>query len=82
MEQREKSYYTDIIASMAERTIKRLWILCIVLALLLTGSWTFFYIRESRYEDVYVEQEVDTGEGDAFVVGVGDVDYGESETEG
>lgn len=65
-----------------ERTIKRLWIVLLVVIFLLAvsnGAWIWY---ESQWEDVVVEQEVDTGEGDAFVAGVGDVRYGESSTEG
>ncbi len=65
-----------------ERTIKRLWILLILIISLLVatnGAWIWY---ESQWEDVVVEQEVDTGEGDAFVAGVGDVNYGESKAEG
>lgn len=35
-----------------ERTIKRLWILCIILALLLTGSNVFWFYYESQFEEV------------------------------
>lgn len=61
---------------------RRVWILCIVLALLLTASWIGFFVYESQYEDISVSQDVDTGDGDAFVAGAGDVYYGESQTDG
>lgn len=64
-----------------ERTIRRLWILLIVLVVLLVGSNALWIWYESQFEDVSVEQEVDTGEGDAFVVGNGDLNYGEGQTE-
>lgn len=64
-----------------ERTIRRLWILLLVLVVLLVGSNALWIWYESQFEDVTVEQEVDTGEGDAFVVGNGDLNYGESQTE-
>lgn len=32
--------------------------------------------------DESVTQEVDTGDGAAFVAGIGDINYGESETNG
>ena len=65
-----------------ERTIKRLWILCIVLIVLLVGSNVAWLYYESQFEEVVttVEQEVDTGEGDAYVTGVGNI-YGEDQTE-
>lgn len=64
-----------------ERTIKRLWILLILTIILLVatnGAWIWW---ESQWEDVSVTQEVDTGDGSAFVAGVGDVNYGESQTD-
>lgn len=65
-----------------ERIIKRLWILCIILivSLILTnGAWVYY---ESQFvtEETTVEQEVDTGDGDTVVVGVGDYN-GESTTD-
>lgn len=50
--EREPQYYADIIAAMAERTIKRLWVLCIILALLLAASWAGFLLFESQFECV------------------------------
>lgn len=35
-----------------ERTIKRLWILCILLIILLCGSNAAWFYHESQYEDV------------------------------
>ena len=35
-----------------ERTIKRLWILCILLVILLCGSNAAWFYHESQYEDV------------------------------
>lgn len=64
-----------------ERTVRRLWILLIILAVFLVGSNALWIVYESQFEDVTVEQEVDTGKGDAFVVGNGDLNYGESQTE-
>lgn len=64
-----------------ERTIKRLWILLIfVISLLVAtnGAWIWY---ESQFTEESVWQEVDTGEGDAFIAGIGDVNYGESQAE-
>lgn len=64
-----------------ERTNKRLFIICLVLIFVLLGSngaWIFY---ESRFEDITVEQEVETGEGSATITGVGDIRYGESEAD-
>lgn len=81
MADRERQYTIDILASMAERTIKRLWIIIIILIGLL-GGMTYLYIDAiTQYETISVEQEVDTQTGDAYVAGVGDIYYGESPTE-
>lgn len=64
-----------------ERTIKRLWILLILIVSLLVasnGAWLWY---ESKWEDVYVQQDVETETGDAYVAGVGDVNYGESQAD-
>ena len=66
-----------------ERMVKRLWIIVLVLIILLFGSNVAWIVYESQSEIVQsneVYQDVDTGEGSAFVNGVGDAYYGESET--
>lgn len=40
-----------------ERTIKRLWILCILLIILLCGSNAAWFYYENQFEDVVVTQE-------------------------
>ena len=67
-----------------ERTVKRLWILLLVLVFLFVGSNAAWIWYDSQFvsESTEVEQEIDTGDGDAFVVGVGDLNYGEDQTEG
>lgn len=62
-----------------ERINKRLWILAIILVALLFLSNGGWLIYESQYATTSVSQEVDTGEGSATVIGVGN--YGESETD-
>lgn len=70
-----------------ERTIKRLWVLCILLVLMLVGTngaWAWY---ENQFEEVVetttqeVDQDIDTGNGDATVVGIGDI-YGKDKAEG
>lgn len=60
-----------------ERTIKRLWIALIICIVGLIGM----FIYEAQFTEESVWQEVDTGEGDAYVAGIGDVNYGEDQTE-
>lgn len=65
-----------------ERTNKRLFIVVLVLILSLIGTnlaWNK-YENQFQVEQTTVEQEVDTGEGDAVVVGIGDI-YGEGEAD-
>lgn len=66
-----------------ETANKRWFILCIVLILLLVGTNAGWMIYESQFADVSMTQEVDTGEGNAtvFGVGIGDVNYGESSSD-
>ena len=65
-----------------ERTNKRLFIITIILILALMISNTAWVIYESQFEDITVEQEMETGEGSATITGVGDIQYGEDKTEG
>lgn len=62
-----------------ERNIKRWYITWIVTfaALILTNAGWIYY--ESQFTDTEVSQEVETGMGDATVIGVGDY-YGEGKT--
>lgn len=70
----------------SERHVKanvRLWIALLVMTVLFVGSNALWLYYESQFVDevTEIDQEVDTGEGDAFVSGVGDINYGESKTE-
>lgn len=65
-----------------ERTIERLWILCIILVLLLVGSNAAWIYYEHQFEDTVETTTIDAqqdGEG-INIVGGGDVNYG-SESE-
>jgi hypothetical protein len=59
-----------------ERTIKRLWILVIILVLLLVGSngaWLYYESQFNTIEAIKVMQDVDTDSGNAIVNGTGEV---------
>lgn len=56
-----------------ERTIRRLWILCIIIFLAFVGSNAAWIYYESQFVDEYVMQDVDTGNGAAYVAGIGDI---------
>lgn len=63
-----------------ERTIRRLWILLIVLVVLLVGSNALWIWYESQFEDVYTEitQENDRG-FNSYIGNDGDINnYGEA----
>lgn len=66
--------------AMAERTIRRLWITILLLIVLMAGMCIAFFVYETQYidESYTIEQDVDTGDGDAIVSGIGDAIYGES----
>ena len=76
--------HESIVASM-ERTIKRLWVLCVIMFLSLVISNALWIYYESQFEDVVTTQSItqdvtqDSGDGgsNTFVGG----DYGEAESE-
>lgn len=71
--------------SRQERTIKRLWILCLVLIIALLGTNAGWIYWENQFEDVSVTQEVEAtadGESDLNLNTVGGDYYGgESKSE-
>lgn len=86
MGEHEKQYTIDILQAMAERTIKRLWIIIIILITLLAatnGAWIWY---ESSFVDEVTETvETNTdGGGNAYgSIISGDnseVHYGESQS--
>lgn len=62
-------------------TIKKLWIMCILLIVLLVGSNALWIWYESQfmYYEQSVEQEIES-EGNTTVIGIGD-NYGKDKTE-
>lgn len=88
MSERENQQYPiDILVGLAERTIKKLWVIIILLIVLLVGTNAGWIYYESQFEVAEsttneIEQEVDTGEGSAIVSGVGDIYYGEGQADG
>ena len=58
MEQQNIPYFChEAIMARMERTIRRLWILCIILIVLLAGSNAAWIWYETQWEDVVVTQE-------------------------
>ena len=71
--------HDEILARM-ERTIEKLWILCIILIVLLVGSNIAWICYENSFEDTVISQEVETGNGNAIVTDGVHVNDGTSET--
>lgn len=76
--------YTVFEAEMAraERRDQRHTVIIIILIFLLVISNLAWIIYEAQYVDESVVQEIDTGDGDAVVAGIGDIHYGEGEADG
>lgn len=76
-------YY--VAESMADRqalTIKRLWIMCILLIVLLVGTnalWIWYERQWEYYEEVEQDIEAEMEDGDFTVIGIGD-NYGKGES--
>ena len=84
MDQQNIPYFAhEGIMARMERTIKRLWVLCIVLIILLAGSNAAWLWHESQYEDesTTVTQELNSDGGDA-IINDGVRINGPSETDG
>lgn len=62
-----------------ERTIRRLWILCIILILLLAGTNGAWIYYENSFEDVVITAEQSAETGNNYAVG-GDIN-GEAESD-
>lgn len=67
--------------SRLERIIKRLWIMCIVLVLLLVGTnvaWLIYEAQFQYYEELEVTQENSDGDNN-FIGNDGDITYGQAD---
>jgi len=63
-----------------ERTIKRLWVLCIIMFLALVGTNAGWIWYESQWEDVVTTESYESDANDGGVAisnGSGEVNYGE-----
>lgn len=72
--------YIAFESSMArlERVNRRLWIISLVLILLFCVSNAIWILRESQYAEEIITQTVETNQGNAYVSGAGDINYGQS----
>lgn len=67
-----KQYYIDILSSMADRTIKRLWIVIILLLVMLFGSnaaWVYYESQWAVVESSVTQEAVADGDNDLRLVG-------------
>ena len=79
MEHEKISYYVhEGMMARMERTNRRLWILCIIIFLafvISNGAWIWY---ENQWEvcetSQIVDQDIDTGDGDANITGIGEAD--------
>lgn len=81
-ERNNAKYYEDIYSAFAERVVKRLWVIIIILLLMIAMLGYLYIDALLSYQAEYVDMEVENGEGDAVVAGIGDVNYGESTHQG
>lgn len=59
---KDEQYYVDIVSAMAERTIKRLWIVILVLIVLLVGTNVAWLVYESSFEEIVATEQTVTQE--------------------
>lgn len=71
-----EKYYADLIKAIADSTIKRLWIIIIILTILLFATNAAWIYYESTFIDETwtIEAQTDDG-GDAIANGNGEVTY-------
>ena len=84
MEEKNIPYFVhEGIMARMERTIRRLWILCIILILLLAGTNGAWILYESQFVDevTTVTQDVDSGDGGDATINDGVHINGESKTD-
>lgn len=78
MQEREQ-YAIDILKAMASDTIKKLWVIIILLIVLLCGTNAAWIIYESQFETVDITQEVEQEADNGINRFVGGDYYGAAE---
>ena len=83
-EQKKLSYMAiESVLVRQERTIKRIWILCILLLIALigtNGAWIYYESQFETVESTTITQDLDADSGDT-IINDGVHLYGESETD-
>lgn len=59
-----ENFKDEIYIAAFERTIRRLWILCIILIILLAGTNAAWIYYESQFEDIITTETIDTNSED------------------
>ena len=80
MAEKESQYTIDILTALAERTIKRLWILIILLVVLLFGTnaaWIYYEVQWEVVESTEITQENENGYNN-YIGNDGDIYNGET----
>ena len=78
-------YMLESLADRQSMTIKRLWILCLVLVFLLVGTNALWIWYESQFayiettESIDQDIDADMGDGDFTIIGMGD-NYGKGKS--
>lgn len=77
MDEKFVSYLAfESVTTRLERTIKRLWILIIILIVALIGTnmgWIYYESQWEITESTEITQDINTGNGNANVTGIGDI---------
>ena len=75
-----ETYFVELSIAMAERTIKRLWILCITIFLAFVISNVCWIVYENSFEDLVITQ--DNADGyNSFIGNDGDINYGNTDNQ-
>lgn len=64
-----------------ERLNKRWFIAFLIVLAMLFVTNAGWIVYDHQFQDYFVQQDVDTGDGEAVVAGVGDANYGQSQTD-
>lgn len=81
-----EKYIQEVYAAALERTIRRFWILCIILTILLVGSNAIWIYYESQFEDVVTTESIETnsedgGDATGIIGNNNEVNNGKSESD-
>ena len=73
----ENKFIHEMYLASLERTIRRWWILCILLTIMLVGSNGAWLYYESQFVDKTTTESIEAEQkGDENIVSLGDVSYG------